>query len=57
MRTRPSRPAAVIAWFFLEESLTLSQVLGMGLAAAGALLVQVPGRVAREWAAIEVGDR
>jgi drug/metabolite transporter (DMT)-like permease len=41
---------AVLAWIFLGETLTLAQILGMLLAAVGALLVQlrINGRKRRE---------
>ncbi len=39
---------AVLAWLFLDERLTPGQVLGMGLAAGGAVLVQLSGRIAQE---------
>jgi drug/metabolite transporter (DMT)-like permease len=41
---------AILAWIFLGETLTLAQILGMLLAAVGALLVQlrINGRKRRE---------
>jgi drug/metabolite transporter (DMT)-like permease len=35
---------ALLAWLFLDESLTLQQVAGMALAGVGAVAVQVRGR-------------
>jgi len=38
---------ALLAWLFLEEGLTLRQILGLGLVVAGTFLVQVSVRRVR----------
>jgi drug/metabolite transporter (DMT)-like permease len=38
---------AILAWIFLGEGITLQEIIGMAVAAAGAVLVQLRGRVER----------
>lgn len=38
---------AILAWIFLGEGITLQEIIGMSVAAAGAVLVQVKLRIAR----------
>lgn len=38
---------AILAWFFIDEKVTLQEGIGMGIAALGATLVQLKRRNAK----------
>jgi len=38
---------SILAWIFLGEGITLQEIIGMAIAAAGAVLVQLRKRIVR----------